>query len=311
MDGLKINERCEMMISSKAEKNEKLALNTSLLAGVLFVLVEVIVSITSKSQAVLMDSVYDAAELVMVLLSIRMVPLLYKPASEKRPYGYSQVETLFIAIKGFMLASITLTLVINNIGIMLQGGRHVKFEEIAFFELFATVLSLVVIVMLRKFDKTANSPLLQAEIAGWLVDAVASFGMTFAFFLPVIINNSYLEALSPFLDQVIAILLSLFILPIPIKAMLTSLRDIFLWAPEEKTMNLIKEISEAILHEHSFEYITYDVVRTGRRLWISIYVIPIEEIISIKKYSLIQDELERALRDEFSDLYVELLPEID
>lgn len=299
------------MIRSKAEKNEKLGLNISLLSGILFVMVEVIVSITSKSQAVLMDSVYDAAELVMVLLSIRMIPFLYRPASEKRPYGYSQVETLFIAIKGFMLASITLTLVLNNIGIMLQGGRHVQFAEIAFFELFATILSLIVIVMLGRFNKTSNSPLLQAEIAGWLVDAVASFGMGIAFFLPVIFNRSYLDVLSPFLDQVIAILLSLFILPIPIKAMLTSLRDIFLWAPEEKTMNLIKEISESILYEYDFEQVMYDVVRTGRRLWISIYVVPKEEMISIKKYSLIQDELEQALGDEFSDLYVELLPEID
>ena len=91
-----------------------------------------------------------------------------------------------------MLASITLTLVLNNIGIMLQGGRHVQFAEIAFFELFATILSLIVIVMLGRFNKTSNSPLLQAEIAGWLVDAVASFGMAIAFFLPVIFNRSYL-----------------------------------------------------------------------------------------------------------------------
>ena len=300
-----------MMVISKEEKNEKLALNISLIAGLLFVLVEVIVAITTKSQAVLMDSVYDAAELVMVLLSIRMVPLLYKPVSERRPYGYSQVESLFIAIKGFMLSSITLALVINNIGIMLQGGRHVEFEEIAYFELFATVLSLIVIIMLKRINRTSNSPLLQTEISGWSVDAVASFGMAIAFFLPGWFNYSFLEELTPFLDQIIAIFLSLFILPIPIKAILTAVRDIFLWAPEEKTMNLIKEKCEPILHQHDFEQITYDVVRTGRNLWISIYVVSKCDSISIRSYSIIQDELEQALVDEFSDLYMELLPEIE
>lgn len=300
-----------MMVISKEEKNEKLALNISLIAGLVFVLVEVIVAITTKSQAVLMDSVYDAAELVMVLLSIRMVPLLYRPVSERRPYGYSQVESLFIAIKGFMLSSITLALVINNIGIMLQGGRHVEFEEIAYFELFATVLSLVVIIMLKRINRTSNSPLLQTEISGWSVDAVASLGMAIAFFLPGWFNYSFLEDLAPFLDQIIAIFLSLFILPIPIKAILTAVRDIFLWAPEEKTMNLIKEKCEPILHQHDFEQITYDVVRTGRNLWISIYVVPKGDYISIRSYSIIQNELEQALEDEFSDLYVELLPEIE
>ena len=49
-----------------------------------------------------------------------------------------------------MLSSITLVLVINNLGIMLQGGWDVEFEEIAYFELFATVLSLIVIIVLKK-----------------------------------------------------------------------------------------------------------------------------------------------------------------
>ena len=62
------------MVISKAEKNEKLALNISLLADLLFVFVEVIVAITTKSRAFLMDSVYDAAELLRVLLSIRRGP---------------------------------------------------------------------------------------------------------------------------------------------------------------------------------------------------------------------------------------------
>lgn len=93
--------------------------------------------------------------------------------------------------------------------------------------------------------------------------------------------------MAPFLDQVIAILLSLFILPIPIKAILTAVRDIFL-----KKMNLIKEKCEPILHQHDFEQITYDVVRTERNLWISIYVVPKCDYISIRSYSIIQNELE-------------------
>ena len=48
------------------EKKEQVALKISLGAGILFVLVELLVAILSKSQAVLMDSDYDTSELVMI-----------------------------------------------------------------------------------------------------------------------------------------------------------------------------------------------------------------------------------------------------
>lgn len=61
------------------EKRERIALTISLGAGILFVLAELMMAIFSKSQAVLMDSIYDASELVMILFSIKLIPLLYKP----------------------------------------------------------------------------------------------------------------------------------------------------------------------------------------------------------------------------------------
>ena len=81
-------------------------------------------------------------------------------------------------------------------------------------------------------------------------------------------------------------------------------------APEEETMGLIKEKCEPILKLYDLHETTYDVVRTGRKLWISIYVIPNGEFISVMLYSKVQDLLEEALHDDFSDFYIELLPDI-
>ncbi len=286
------------------EKKEQVALKISLGAGILFVLVELLVAILSKSQAVLMDSVYDTSELVMILFSLKLVPLLYKPVSEKQPYGYSQVESLFIAIKGFVLVSVTVALIVNNVQIMFHGGRDVQFLPIAYFELFATVLGGAVMLILRRMNRLANSPILRTEIM------VASFGMALAFFLPALIHHPWLERMLPYLDQVIAIFLSFFVLPLPIRAVVTAMRDIFLMAPEEETMRIIKEKCEPILTYYGLEEATYDVVRTGRKVWISIYILPMDEFISVTLYSKVQDLLEVSLAEEFNDFYIELLPDI-
>lgn len=292
------------------EKKEQVALKISLGAGILFVLVELLVAILSKSQAVLMDSVYDTSELVMILFSLKLVPLLYKPVSEKQPYGYSQVESLFIAIKGFVLVSVTVALIVNNVQIMFHGGRDVQFLPIAYFELFATVLGGAVMLILRRMNRLANSPILRTEIMEWTIDAVASFGMALAFFLPALIHHPWLERMLPYLDQVIAIFLSFFVLPLPIRAVVTAMRDIFLMAPEEETMRIIKEKCEPILTYYGLEEATYDVVRTGRKVWISIYILPMDEFISVTLYSKVQDLLEVSLSEEFNDFYIELLPDI-
>ncbi len=281
------------------EKKEQVALKISLGAGIL-----------SKSQAVLMDSVYDTSELVMILFSLKLVPLLYKPVSEKQPYGYSQVESLFIAIKGFVLVSVTVALIVNNVQIMFHGGRDVQFLPIAYFELFATVLGGAVMLILRRMNRLANSPILRTEIMEWTIDAVASFGMALAFFLPALIHHPWLERMLPYLDQVIAIFLSFFVLPLPIRAVVTAMRDIFLMAPEEETMRIIKEKCEPILTYYGLEEATYDVVRTGRKVWISIYILPMDEFISVTLYSKVQDLLEVSLAEEFNDFYIELLPDI-
>ena len=79
-------------------KLEKRALSISMYGGILFVIIEFVMAVFTTSQSILMDSVYDAAELIMVVASLRIIPLLYRPTTEKHPFGYSQVETIFITI---------------------------------------------------------------------------------------------------------------------------------------------------------------------------------------------------------------------
>lgn len=82
-----------------AEKREKQILRLSFFSGLLFAAVEYIFSIYSHSQSALTDAVYDASELVFIALLLFLTPLFHKPVSEKHPYGYFQVESIFVIIK--------------------------------------------------------------------------------------------------------------------------------------------------------------------------------------------------------------------
>lgn len=114
-------------------KSENAAIRISLYGAIFFLVVESIMAIYTSSQSILMDAVYGAADMVMILISVKIVPLIYRPMSEKHPFGFSQVEAIFLTLKGTMLAAVTLALVLNNIQIMIKGGNQIEFAFVAAF----------------------------------------------------------------------------------------------------------------------------------------------------------------------------------
>jgi len=299
------------MDDQKRIKTEKTILNISLCVVLLFILIETTMAIITSSQSILMDTVYGAADFLMIFISIKIIPLLYRPTSEKHPFGFSQVEAIFITIKGSMLTAVTVGLVLNNIQIMLAGGNHVAFGMIAVFEFVATVLCGGLVLLLTKLNKNLGSPIVKAEIDSWVIDFVASIGLTVAFILPIIVHTGWMKAFAPYLDQVVALTLSALILPMPIKTTLSGLRDLFLLAPDDDTVKLIKEIGEKVLEKYDTEPTLYDIIKTGRKIWISIYFKSSNDTISISRIREAHQELETELKKEFQDLYVELVPEFE
>lgn len=300
-----------MHSSRKNEKFEKSALRISLTGNLIFVILELAVAIYTSSQAVLLDSVYDGVELLMIVVSIILVPLLYKPSNENHPFGYLQVETLFVVVKGIIMTAVTAGLIINNIQIIIHGGRHVSFSVIAWFELAAAILSVIFIAILSYMNRHLSSPVVTMEIQEWKIDTAASLGMTVAFFLPMFLHADWFRPIVPYLDQCIAIILSICMLPTPIHAVVTGLRDLFLLPPEEETVQNIKDIITPILDAYGYDKLYFDIVRTGRKLWISVYITFDRDEISISRFKIVQNFIIQALSKEYQDFYFELLPDIE
>ncbi len=300
-----------MHSSRKNEKFEKSALRISLTGNLIFVILELAVAIYTSSQAVLLDSVYDGVELLMIFVSIILVPLLYKPSNENHPFGYLQVETLFVVVKGIIMTAVTAGLIINNIQIIIHGGRHVSFSVIAWFELAAAILSVIFIAILSYMNRHLSSPVVTMEIQEWKIDTAASLGMTIAFFLPMFLHADWFRPIVPYLDQCIAIILSICMLPTPIHAVVTGLRDLFLLPPEEETVQNIKDIITPILDAYGYDKLYFDIVRTGRKLWISVYITFDRDEISISRFKIVQNFIIQALSKEYQDFYFELLPDIE
>lgn len=291
----------------KREKKEKRILWLSFSAGLVFAVAELIFAIYSHSQSVLMDAVYDATELIFIALILFLTPLFYMPVSEKHPYGYFQVESIFIIIKGFMMLSVTLGVSVEVVETALAGGNSINEVQISAFQLLLGLMSVVIFLVLRRMNHKVFSPTVDTELMEWRLDIAYSLGMSLAFYGSTFLEKTPLAFLAPYFDPIVAVLVMVLMLPQNVKLLWNAIKDVFLFSPDEETVGEIKEICTGIMKEENFNPIFFDITRTGRHLWIAVYFEIEDDMLSVSKLKQVSNRVNREIEDNFDDCTCELI----
>lgn len=289
------------------QKKEKLILFISFISGLIFALVELGYSIMSHSHSVMADAFYDSTELIFIALILFLTPLFYKPISEDHPYGYFQIESIFIIIKGFMMMSLTLSIGMEVIESFIEGGHHVNDLNISVFQAVLGTISYVIYIIIKRLNKKISSPTIDAEILGWKIDYIYSFGMAAAFFGAMLLKKTPLDFLSPYVDPIVAILVMAITLPENIKLMWGAIKDLFLFPPDEEIVNEIKEICNAILEKKNYTSVFFDVTKTGRHIWISVYFKIPYDALPISDLKELRDEVNKKIHSNFENCTCDLI----
>ena len=253
------------------EKRERQILLMSFISGLIFAVIEFIFSIYSHSQSALTDAVYDASELIFIALLLFLTPLFYKPVSEKHPYGYYQIESILLIIKGVMMLSVSMGISIEIIESALSGGNPVNNVQVSLFQLMLGIASIFIFIIMKKMNHNLYSPTVEAELLGWKIDIIYSLGMSIAFFMSRYLSKTPLSFIAPYFDQVIAVLVMIFMLPESVKVLWSAIKDVFLFSPDAELTEEVKELCTPIMERFNFVPVFFDITKTGRHLWISIY----------------------------------------
>lgn len=248
------------------ERKEKQILMLSFLSGLLFAIAEFIFAIYSHSQSALTDAVYDASELVFIALLLFLTPLFHKPVSEKHPYGYFQVESIFVIIKSVMMLSVTMGVSAEVLDSALSGGNIVNNAQVSIFQCCLGVASIIIFLIMKRLNRNLSSPTIEAELLGWKLDIVYSMGMALAFLVSLYLKKTPLGFISPYFDQIVAVVVMVFMLPESIKVLWRAVKDVFLFSPNKVYMDEVKAICNPILDEYNFNPVFFDITKTGRHL---------------------------------------------
>lgn len=272
------------------EKREKQILLMSFFSGLMFAVIEFIFAIYSHSQSALTDAVYDTSELVFIALLLFVTPLFHKPVSEKHPYGYFQIESIFVIIKSVMMLSVTIGVSAEVIESALSGGNSVNNAQVSIFQLALGALSIIIFIFMNRLNKNISSPTIKAELLSWKLDIIYSLGMSLAFAIAIYLKKTPFAFIVPYFDQIIAVTVMIFMLPESAKILWGAIRDIFLFSPEEDFVDEIKELCNPVLKEYDFVPVFYNITKTGRHLWVAVYF-------QIEAEKMAVDDLTKALKD--------------
>ena len=289
------------------EKREKLILKLSFFSGLVFAIAEFVFAIYSHSQSSLTDAVYDATELVFIALLLYLTPLFHKPISEKHPFGYFQIETVFLIIKGIMMLSVSLGVAAEILHSALSGGNPVDSAQVSLFQCALGIASILCYFAMKRWSRDLSSPTVEAELLGWKLDIVYSLGMSLAFFLSRYLELTPLAFLAPYFDQIIAVLVILFMLPDNIQLLSRAFRDIFLFPPDQACVEEIKALCCPILEQYHFDPVFFDITKTGRHLWVAIYFQIQAGSLAVRELSKASQVINQTVSQEFQDCTCELI----
>ena len=151
---------------------------------------------------------------------------------------------------------------------------------------------------------------IHAELYAWKLDIIGSLGVSLAFAFEVILRKTNAAWFGPYIDPIVAIIMALFLIREPILMIFVNLKNLVLFAPNQEIMDQIRSIAEQSMSTSSYTIQFLDVIQTGRKTWVEIYIDSPNDIITLKTLNRIRDEIRDELRKSFDQIYVEIIPDL-
>lgn len=292
-------------------EKERRAICFSLIAGIILLVIGIIMAIKTDSKAMLADALYDSIDIIIVILTLFLVKLYHAPVSEKKPFGFSQLESFFLLIKTFMILALNVSIIINAVISIINGGKEIDVITVSLFQFILFIGNLIVWLIIRNINKKINSPTVKAEVVAWKFDMIYSFGMAFAFFVIQALKETNFKSIIPYFDQVVVIISSIIMLPEVFKVLKENITSVLLFAPNKDLTDEIKSIIEKNLLNTNMKILHYYIIKTGRKTWISIYFKSSDNIVDIMQLKEITTKCSEELNERIGNIYFELIPDVE
>jgi predicted Co/Zn/Cd cation transporter (cation efflux family) len=294
---------------SEQSRMEEKALKISMVGAFLLAVWGISMAVMSKSEAVLLDGMYNLISAIMTFFSIEITRLIFGKGTREYPLGYFAFESLFVFVKGASILILVLMALYSNIMVLVSGGREPALGLMTLYVALAVIGCVVLYGVTRKSSQKTGSELLQAEAKAWFINGVVTGAIGVAFVITMLLQGTSIGWIDRYVDQVLVILMTILFIKDPLILMRGGLKELLLAAPQEEfSKPFVKKIMP-LKEELGARHLSLEILKTGRRMWVTVFMDPIKATLHMNEFMAMKAKLQDISREVNPNTQTELILE--
>jgi predicted Co/Zn/Cd cation transporter (cation efflux family) len=161
---------------------------------------------------------------------------------------------------------------LSAVNSLLKGGYEPEFGIALSYAVLVTLISFGLWWWLRRQAERIDSGLVRLDVKAWLLSALMGSALLIAFAAALLIRGTAAEGLIRFMDPLALALITLVLMPLPLREARESFAEILLISPSD-TDARVRAVTAEFIKRHGFlDYRSY-LSKTGRSRFIEISVL--------------------------------------
>ncbi len=229
-------------------RTERRVLLVSAGGNLIIGVVGVLVAVFSKSQAIMLDGLFNLSYFAAGLFALKVAALVRQGDDQRFPLGYSFFEPLINGMKGVLVLGISIVALAGALQALFAGGRTIAAGMAVAYGVFA-------------------------DAQNWLVNGAISSAVLLAFTAILIIRDTELAFLVPYIDPSLVLIVVTISISIPVRIAWQALMELLNRAPSQPVVQEVEDIVKQCTAMLPVQQLFVRMIQPGRSRMILVHVV--------------------------------------
>ena len=232
-----------------------------------------VAAVATGSVAILLDAAFNLTFFLIALATLRVARLVRQPDDEDYPFGYQQHEPLINLVKALLVIAVSAYALVDSILVLVRGGAEVAAGSALVYSALALVVSGAVWLRLRRAAPALRSPLVDNDLANWMVNTAIAAGMVLAFATALLLDATGRGGAAASIDATFVVAVVVLTIAVPLREARDALGGLLQEAPDDTTLDAVRADVARALAGLGEERFYLRVQKPGRTTYVLLHVL--------------------------------------
>ena len=232
-----------------------------------------VAAVATGSVAILLDAAFNLTFFLIALATLRVARLVRQPDDKDYPFGYQQHEPLINLVKALLVIAVSAYALVDSILVLVRGGAEVAAGSALVYSALALVVSGAVWLRLRRAAPGLRSPLVDNDLANWMVNTAIAAGMVLAFATALLLDATGRGGAAASIDAAFVVAVVVLTIAVPLREARDALGGLLQEAPDDTTLDAVRADVARALAGLGEERFYLRVQKPGRTTYVLLHVL--------------------------------------